>query len=125
MKFDSFGEQKEDNISHASSSIQAASNHQSNPSIQNCSFVKNPPIVLQLENDSGFSRKILAKESELLSQNFSSQMFAKKSLKISPVQKKEEEKVYKDSQFNHSKIIRQIEQMLKDLMIDFNFGLII
>ena len=38
---------------------------------------------------------------------------------------KEEEKIYKDSQINHSKLIRQIEQMLNSLMIDFNVGLIV
>jgi hypothetical protein len=31
----------------------------------------------------------------------------------------------KDTQFNHSKIIRQIEVMLNELMIDYNQGLII
>lgn len=31
----------------------------------------------------------------------------------------------KDSQFNHSKLTRQIEEMCKNLMIDYNQGLII
>ena len=73
------------------------------------------------ENDSNLSKKLMAKESDLL--NFFGQNGSRKLDK--PRQVKEEEKVYKDSQFNHSKIIRQIEQMLNDLMIDFNNGLII
>ena len=35
------------------------------------------------------------------------------------------EKQLKDSQFNHSKLIRQIENLLQKLNIDFNEGIII
>ena len=31
----------------------------------------------------------------------------------------------KDTQFNHSKLLRQIELLLKELMLDFNEGIII
>jgi hypothetical protein len=37
----------------------------------------------------------------------------------------ENEKQMKDSQFNHSKLFRQIELMLLDLEMDFNDGIII
>jgi hypothetical protein len=73
-------------------------------------------FVNENNNDSAFSKKLMAKESELLDLNHSY-------LRNYPNDSKD--KNYKDSPFNHCKITRQNENMLKDLMIDFNIGLII
>ena len=77
------------------------------------------PDIMFLGNDSNFSNKLMKLDSDLINIANNSRR------QNSASRPKEEEKMYKDSQINHSKLIRQIEQMLNSLMIDFNIGLIV